>query len=207
MREIVAVVCLALFALTTPAEAAGQAVYGNIVGTVVDESGAGLPNAKVTITDTNRAVSFTTTTNDSGFFTQRFLIVGPVSGTRGGGGLSRLRAGSQRVGRPGNQPERQAAARRAERDGRGQRGDSPAEDGAQRRGHHLHGKDGREPADSEPALHGVRAADPGSAGIRRRRRQRAKIPRDPTASSSTARALPGRRTCSTAPTITMRCWG
>ena len=29
-----------------------------------------------TITDTSRAVSFTTTTNDSGFFTQRFLIAG-----------------------------------------------------------------------------------------------------------------------------------
>ena len=43
---------------------------------MVDESGAGLPNAKVTITDMNRAVSFSTTTNESGFFTQRFLIVG-----------------------------------------------------------------------------------------------------------------------------------
>ena len=35
-----------------------------------------MPNAKVTITDLNRSVSFTTTTNESGFFTQRFLIVG-----------------------------------------------------------------------------------------------------------------------------------
>jgi Carboxypeptidase regulatory-like domain len=51
-------------------------VYGNIVGTVNDESGAALPNAKVTITDMNRAVSFTATTNESGFFTRRFLIVG-----------------------------------------------------------------------------------------------------------------------------------
>ncbi len=57
MREIVAVACLSLFTLTTPAVVAGQAVYGNIVGTVVDASGAGLPNAKVTITDTNRAVT------------------------------------------------------------------------------------------------------------------------------------------------------
>src|SRR5437762_3065402 len=76
MRELVSVICLSLITLTTPVAAAGQAVYGNIVGTVLDESGAGLPNAKVTITDTNRAVSFTTTTNESGFFTQRFLIVG-----------------------------------------------------------------------------------------------------------------------------------
>src|SRR3954463_250689 len=76
MRDIVAVVCFALSTLAAPVAAVAQAVYGNIVGTVLDESGAGLPDAKVTITDTNRAVSFTTTTNQSGFFTQRFLIVG-----------------------------------------------------------------------------------------------------------------------------------
>ena len=76
MRKIVAVVCVSLSTLITPIAAVAQAVYGNIVGTVLDQSGAGLPNAKVTITDTNRAVSFTTTTNESGFFTQRFLIVG-----------------------------------------------------------------------------------------------------------------------------------
>jgi hypothetical protein len=76
MREIVAGVCLSVLTLATPVPAAAQAVYGNIVGTVLDESGAGVADAKVTITDTNRAVSFTTTTNQSGFFTQRFLIVG-----------------------------------------------------------------------------------------------------------------------------------
>ena len=43
---------------------------------MLDPSGAGVPNAKAIITDINRAVSFTTTTNESGHFTQRFLIVG-----------------------------------------------------------------------------------------------------------------------------------
>ena len=76
MRKAVALVCLFLFTLSIPVAVVAQAVYGNIVGTVVDETGAGLPNAKVIITDTSRAVSFTTTTNESGFFTQRFLIVG-----------------------------------------------------------------------------------------------------------------------------------
>ena len=76
MRKTVALVCLSIFTLLTPVTVAGQAVYGNIVGTVVDETGAGLPHAKVIITDTSRAVSFTTTTNESGFFTQRFLIAG-----------------------------------------------------------------------------------------------------------------------------------
>lgn len=75
MRKAAAIVFLALFALLTP-KAFGQAVYGNIVGTVVDQSGAAVPNAKVTITDTQRAVSFTTTTNIDGNFTQRFLIAG-----------------------------------------------------------------------------------------------------------------------------------
>ncbi len=53
-----------------------QAVYGTIVGTVVDASGAAVPNAKVTITDMGRDVSQATTTNESGNYTQRFLIVG-----------------------------------------------------------------------------------------------------------------------------------
>ncbi|HKX28347.1 MAG TPA: TonB-dependent receptor, partial [Blastocatellia bacterium] len=54
----------------------GQAVYGNIVGTVVDQSGAAVANAKVTITDTQRQVTVTTTTNSSGNFSQRALIAG-----------------------------------------------------------------------------------------------------------------------------------
>jgi outer membrane receptor protein involved in Fe transport len=77
MRKTIALACLCLFGLSTPVSVFGQAVYGNIVGTVVDSSGAGLPGVKVVITDVNRAVTFTTTTNQSGFFTQRFLIAGP----------------------------------------------------------------------------------------------------------------------------------
>ena len=47
MRKAVAWAGLALF-LLTPVSAVAQAVYGSIVGTVVDSSGAGVPNAKVT---------------------------------------------------------------------------------------------------------------------------------------------------------------
>ena len=75
MRKAMAVICLALLALLGP-KAFGQAVYGNIVGTVVDPSGAAVPNAKVFITDTQRSVSFNTTSNNDGNFTQRFLIAG-----------------------------------------------------------------------------------------------------------------------------------
>ncbi len=54
----------------------GQAVYGSIVGTVVDSSGSTVPGAKITITDVGRDVSTNTVTNESGNYTQRGLIVG-----------------------------------------------------------------------------------------------------------------------------------
>jgi hypothetical protein len=53
-----------------------QAVYGSIVGTVVDASGAAIPSAKISITDMGRDVSTSSVTNDSGLFTQPYLIVG-----------------------------------------------------------------------------------------------------------------------------------
>ena len=53
-----------------------QAVYGTIVGTVTDASGAAVANARVTITDTGRDVTQNTTTSESGNYAQRFLIAG-----------------------------------------------------------------------------------------------------------------------------------
>jgi Carboxypeptidase regulatory-like domain len=76
MRKAMASVCLALFVLLTPVAALGQAVYGNVVGSVTDPSGAAVPNAKVTITDTARAVTFNAQTNEDGNFTFRGLIAG-----------------------------------------------------------------------------------------------------------------------------------
>src|SRR5262245_26143407 len=75
MRKAIAIICLASLATLGP-KAFGQAVYGNIVGTVVDQSGSAVPNAKVTITDTQRQVAVSTTTNSDGNFTQRGLIAG-----------------------------------------------------------------------------------------------------------------------------------
>jgi hypothetical protein len=51
----------------------GQAVYGSIVGTVIDSSGAAVANAKVTIRNIDRDTTNKTTTNESGNYAQRYL--------------------------------------------------------------------------------------------------------------------------------------
>src|SRR3982751_5218791 len=65
-----------VLSLCAARHASAQAVYGSIVGTVTDSSGAAISGAKITITDMGRDVSTATTTNDSGNYTQRALIVG-----------------------------------------------------------------------------------------------------------------------------------
>src|SRR5437763_9188291 len=64
---------LALSAMYVPT-ASGQAVYGSIIGTVTDPSGAAVPNAKVTVTSVGKGTSDTTTTNDSGNYSVTHLI-------------------------------------------------------------------------------------------------------------------------------------
>jgi len=54
--------------------AAGQAVYGSIIGTVTDPSGAAVPGAKVTVTSVGKGTSDTVTTNESGNYTVTHLI-------------------------------------------------------------------------------------------------------------------------------------
>src|SRR5581483_2325273 len=73
---LVVVVLASVLSLSTPAPAVGQAVYGSISGTVTDSTGAAVPRAKVTITDTGKGVSFVATTNESGNYSQTHLIVG-----------------------------------------------------------------------------------------------------------------------------------
>src|SRR6202023_2119679 len=55
---------------------AGQAVYGNIIGTVIDSSGAAVPNAPVTVTDIDRGTNYQTSTNASGNYEQTHLLAG-----------------------------------------------------------------------------------------------------------------------------------
>jgi hypothetical protein len=68
-------ICLTLVAATF-GTTFGQAVYGSVFGMVTDSSGAAVPNATVTITNTGTNQSETTKTNGSGNYTQTRLIPG-----------------------------------------------------------------------------------------------------------------------------------
>ena len=62
-----------LCGLWTPT-ALAQAVYGSIIGTVTDPSGAAVANAKVTVTSQTKNTSVDTTTNESGNYSVTHLI-------------------------------------------------------------------------------------------------------------------------------------
>ncbi|HTS66215.1 MAG TPA: carboxypeptidase-like regulatory domain-containing protein, partial [Candidatus Acidoferrales bacterium] len=59
-----------------PTASFAQAVYGSIVGTVIDTSNAAVPRAKVTVRDVGKGVSYTTSTNETGNYSQTHLIIG-----------------------------------------------------------------------------------------------------------------------------------
>ena len=65
-----AVIALLLVAiLLTGRTAAAQGTTGSITGTVTDASGAAVPGATVTVTQTSTNDVHTSTTSDSGFYT------------------------------------------------------------------------------------------------------------------------------------------
>src|SRR5690349_12947941 len=65
-----------LLSLSPARMAFGQAVFGNITGTVTDQSGAAVPGVSVAIADTDRGTMYTTTTNADGNYTQTHLLAG-----------------------------------------------------------------------------------------------------------------------------------
>src|SRR2546422_9550425 len=66
------VLCLALgFGAST---CLGQAVYGNLVGTVTDPQGNAVAGAKVTLTNTAKGTTEEATTNESGNYSVTHLI-------------------------------------------------------------------------------------------------------------------------------------
>ena len=72
----IALATVLAFGLLLPHRLSSQAVYGKSVRTVVDSSGAAIAGAKVTLRNIERDVVNTTTTNESGNYSQRYLIVG-----------------------------------------------------------------------------------------------------------------------------------
>lgn len=67
-----------LFAFTvlTLSAAFGQAVSGNIAGTVQDATGASVPNAAITITDLDRGALYHLQSNSDGNYSQTHLLAG-----------------------------------------------------------------------------------------------------------------------------------
>src|SRR5579863_1627954 len=70
----VAVAAFSLLCSLWVPSAMGQAVYGSILGTVTDPTGAAVNGAKVTVTSQTKNVSTDTTTNDSGNYAVTHLI-------------------------------------------------------------------------------------------------------------------------------------
>ena len=64
----VALALLLLITLVTPQPSHGQQVMASITGNVADPSGAAVPEAKVTVVDTERGTTFTTTTSSDGIY-------------------------------------------------------------------------------------------------------------------------------------------
>ena len=68
------IVALGVCAIFLSTFSYAQAVYGTIFGSVVDNTGAAIPGATITITDTNKGTSVTATANEAGEFTVGHLI-------------------------------------------------------------------------------------------------------------------------------------
>ncbi|HKE32663.1 MAG TPA: carboxypeptidase-like regulatory domain-containing protein, partial [Candidatus Angelobacter sp.] len=60
--------------LWIPAQMSAQAVYGSIIGTVTDSSGAVVPKAKITVTNTRKGTSDSLTSNPDGNYSVQHLI-------------------------------------------------------------------------------------------------------------------------------------
>lgn len=75
-NRIVAVALGAALALTGIASAQTSSIYGTIVGTVSDSSGAVMPTVPVTVTNVNTNISASVTTDNQGFYRAERLVPG-----------------------------------------------------------------------------------------------------------------------------------
>jgi hypothetical protein len=81
---------LVVLALVAVAAASAQVTAGSILGTVRDQTGAVVPNARVVVTDTRKGTSVTVEANGDREYTIPFLIPETVDG---GGLRQRVDAG------------------------------------------------------------------------------------------------------------------
>jgi len=73
-RKYLPAIVITLVILLASGHASAQAIYGTIAGTVTDASGAVVPNATVTVTDTDKGITKTVQSNADGLYTVNNLI-------------------------------------------------------------------------------------------------------------------------------------
>ena len=86
MRLLSVGVCL----LAICASVFGQSDRGTITGTVLDPTGAAVPNARVTVTNVDTAASVTSVTTSAGDYTVPSLTAGAYSITVEAAGFRRI---------------------------------------------------------------------------------------------------------------------
>ena len=74
VAEQVSCLLLCLLLALLPSRLHAQAIFGSINGTVTDASGAVVPNASITVTDTDKGTTRVVTSSDSGVYLVHDLI-------------------------------------------------------------------------------------------------------------------------------------
>ena len=131
--HVIALAWLAVTVAATPG-AAAQELYGSIVGTVQDGSGARIPGATITIVNRDNNLTMTAVSNESGAYTFTNVLPGPYDVKVSLQGFKEFVQQNVPVTDGLDQPRRgQAGSRRAHRVGHGAVGSPAAQD---RQGRH-----------------------------------------------------------------------
>ena len=75
-RGLLVVLAVLLLGLTVSSEVSAQVISGDLVGTVLDKTGAMVPGARVEATNANTGVKYETVANESGEYRFNNLPVG-----------------------------------------------------------------------------------------------------------------------------------
>src|SRR5215470_13765001 len=88
LRMSGSLLCVIFIATLLSGNAFGQTQDGNLVGSILDSSGAAVPNAKVEAESVATGVKTTTTTDASGLYRFNNLLVGTYKVTASAAGLA-----------------------------------------------------------------------------------------------------------------------